>query len=419
MGIENFFSDSLAEHYGLTAYAVSRRLAEMFPDRAVLEGETGPFDPEAYARAGLCAVVRETRVHNQTQTRWEGPGEPLRPEPVNAWLNVLWRGRLLDVLVMHFTEGGCWTRHFWIVADAREEAEGFLRAVCDWCAEVRAEILVFDDGYWQKNEKLFAAIKASTFDNLILPAALRREIESDLAHFFASRETYERYGVPWKRGVLLIGPPGNGKTHTVKALINQTGRPCLYVKSFQCSYGTEHDNIRSVFARARQAAPCLLVFEDLDSLVGDENRSFFLNELDGFETNTGLVVLATTNHPERLDPAILDRPSRFDRKFYFDPPAAEERRRFIEVWNGRLQEEMRMSAAARSALEGLSEGFSFAYLKELFLSSMMQWIGSAEAGGMDEIAVARAEVLRDQMARAAESAEKPDPAARQEIAAQA
>ena len=419
MGIENFFSDSLAEHLDLTAYAVGRRLAEMFPDRAVLEGETGSFDPEAYARAGLCAVVREARVHNQTLTHWEGPGEPLRPVPVNTWLNVLWRGRLLDVLVMHFTEGGCWTRHYWIVAGDREEAEGFLRAVCGWCTEVRAEILVFDDGYWQKNEKLFGAIKAATFDNLILPDGLRREIESDLAHFFASRETYDRYGVPWKRGVLLIGPPGNGKTHTVKALINQTGRPCLYVKSFKSSYGTEHDNIRAVFERARQAAPCLLVFEDLDSLVDDGNRSFFLNELDGFETNTGLVVLATTNHPERLDPAILDRPSRFDRKFYFDLPAAEERRRFIEVWNGRLQEEMRMSAAARSALEGLSEGFSFAYLKELFLSSMMQWIGSAEAGGMDELAVARAEVLRGQMARAAESAGEPDPSARQEIAAQA
>ncbi|MCA1612797.1 MAG: ATP-binding protein [Acidobacteria bacterium] len=411
MGIENFFSDSLAGHYDLTAYAVSRKLAELFPGRAVVEGETSSFDLEEYARAGLCAVVREARVHHQSQTRWDGPGEPLKRVPVNEWLNVLWRGRLLDVLVMHFTEGGCWTRHFWIVADAREDAEGFFRAVCERCAEVRAEILVFDDGYWQKSERLFAAIRAATFDTLILPATLRREIENDFAHFFASRETYERYGVPWKRGVLLIGPPGNGKTHTVKALVNRTGRPCLYVKSFKSSCGTEHDNIRAVFARARQAAPCLLVFEDLDSLVDDENRSFFLNELDGFETNTGLVVVATTNHPERLDPAILDRPSRFDRKFYFELPAREERRRFIEAWDGRWQGEMRLSAAARGSLEELTEGFSFAYLKELFLSSMMEWIGTAEAGAMDEVALGRAEILRRQMARAAESDEKAAPAA--------
>ena len=69
-----------------------------------------------------------------------------------------------------------------------------------------------------------------------------------------------------------------------------------------------------VFDKAREMAPCLLVLEDLDSLINDRNRSFFLNQLDGIEGNDGLLVLTTTNHPERLDPALSDRPSRFDRK---------------------------------------------------------------------------------------------------------
>jgi len=113
---------------------------------------------------------------------------------------------------------------------------------------------------------------------------------------------YERYGVPWKRGVLFLGPPGNGKTHTLKALLNASpGVPCLYVKSFKADYrGTDQDNIRKVFGRARACAPCLLVLEDLDSLIDDENRSFFLNELDGFADNAGIVTLATTNHPDKL-----------------------------------------------------------------------------------------------------------------------
>jgi SpoVK/Ycf46/Vps4 family AAA+-type ATPase len=68
--------------------------------------------------------------------------------------------------------------------------------------------------------------------------------------------------------------------------------------------------------------------EDIDSMVTDKIRSLFLNELDGFATNVGVVVLATTNHPERLDPAILDRPSRFDRKYYFELPAEAERRAY-------------------------------------------------------------------------------------------
>ena len=68
-----------------------------------------------------------------------------------------------------------------------------------------------------------------------------------------------------------------------------------------------------VFERARGLRPCVLVLEDLDSLVNDENRSFFLNQIDGFEQNHGLMILATTNHPDRIDSAIIDRPSRFDR----------------------------------------------------------------------------------------------------------
>lgn len=401
MGMEDFFYDALASAYDLTSYHVSRRLAELFPGKAVIEGETDAFDLEAYARAHLCEVVSEARPHAQTLAEWDGPRRPLKRDPLNAWLNLLWRGRLLDVVFMHFTEGGCWMRHYWIVSDERGTAEEFFRAVCEWCAEVRGEILVFEDGEWEKSEELFASVRAATFDTLVLPDELRAEIERELPGFFAAREMYESYGVPWKRGVLLHGPPGNGKTHAVKAMVNASARPCLYVKSLEASYGTEHGRLRSVFDRARQAAPCVLVLEDLDSLVDDDNRSFFLNELDGFEANTGLAVLATTNHPEKLDPALLDRPSRFDRKYHFDLPARTERARFVAAWNGRLREEMRLSGAAVENLVGQTEGFSFAYLKELFLSSMMQWMGERVSGGMDGIALARAEILREQTARAA------------------
>lgn len=108
------------------------------------------------------------------------------------------------------------------------------------------------------------------------------KIQEDFANFFASREVYDKYRIPWKRGVLLIGPPGNGKTHTVKALINQTKQPCLYVKSFKSCWGIDHDRIREVFTRARKTTPSIVVLEDLDSLIDKENRAFFLNELDGF-----------------------------------------------------------------------------------------------------------------------------------------
>jgi SpoVK/Ycf46/Vps4 family AAA+-type ATPase len=276
-------------------------------------------------------------------------------------------------------------------------AEDFLRTVCDWSTEVRAEILVFDGGYWYKDPELFDAIKSASFDNLILPAPLKREIQDDFANFLASREVYETYRIPWKRGVLLIGPPGNGKTHTVKALINKTKQPCLYVKSFKSCWGTDHDRIRDVFARARKTTPSIVVLEDLDSLIDDGNRSFFLNELDGFAENTGVVVLATTNHADKLDPAILDRPSRFDRKYYFDLPAPSEREAYIASWNQSLEPRLRLSELPLPKLVETTDGFSFAYLKELFLSSMMQWIAEGGKGRMDAVMLNRATVLREQM----------------------
>jgi len=90
-------------------------------------------------------------------------------------------------------------------------------------------------------------------------------------------------------------------------------------------------------------------------------------EPDGFAGNTGILTLATTNHPERLDPAIVDRPSHFDRKYLFDLPAVEERHAYIAQWNRSLQPALRLSGAAVAAIAARTDDFSFAYLKELFI----------------------------------------------------
>ncbi len=150
-------------------------------------------------------------------------------------------------------------------------------------------------------------------------------------------------------------------------------------------------------ARPKNTTPCIVVLEDLDSLVDKNNRSFFLNELDGFAENTGVVVLATTNYPEKLDAAILDRPSRFDRKYYFELPAAGERMAYLDLWNRALDSELRLSGATLPRLVKQTKGFSFAYMKELFLSSMMEWIANPSNDGMNKIVLHRVTVLRQQM----------------------
>lgn len=239
--------------------------------------------------------------------------------------------------------------------------------------------------------------QSSSFDDLVLAGELAREIRDDFTAFVEGRAEYERYGVPWKRGVLFVGPPGNGKTHALRASVRLLGLPCLYVQSLRAKYGDEDHNIATVFARARDVAPCCLIFEDLDAMVTSENRSSFLNQLDGFADASGLLTLATTNHPERLDPAILERPSRFDRKYTFALPALAERERYIRAWSDRLDPAMRVSPADQRALADGSEGFSFAYLKELFLSSMLRWMKAREPGAMGAILRAQLATLRAQM----------------------
>ena len=396
MGIENFITDALYKPTDYIAYHVGRELAELHPGKGILEGATGYFDLEEFVRAEKCSIVHETSIFNHIKSDWYGPEERLRETIRNSWLNVLWRGQLVDVVLVTFAQNSYPLRHHWIIADDKTVAESFFKEVCDWTSEVRGEVLVFQDGEWSKNKKLFDAIKSATFENLVLVDKLKREIQADFAQFFQSREIYENHGIPWKRGVLFIGPPGNGKTHTVKALINQLAQPCLYVKSFKSECGTEEENMRYVFERARITTPCLLVLEDLDSMISDRTRSFLLNELDGFDANTGVVVLATTNHPERLDPAILDRPSRFDRKYYFQLPAEAERRSYIAGWNEKLQTELRLTEAGVTELVKDTDGFSFAYIKELFLSSMMHWV-AADGVAMDQVVRAQAAQLLEQM----------------------
>jgi AAA+ superfamily predicted ATPase len=397
MDLKELISEALSLSSDSISYFVSRELSHLYSDKVIIEAAFYSFDLVSYARAGLCSIVGEAAVFNKSRLDWAPSGKAFIEEPENGCFNVLWLGRLLNVLFLTWTAEGCRDRHHWIVADDRKTAEDFLRAVCDWSTEVRGEILVFDGGYWSKDPELFETIKSASFDNLILPPELKREIQDDFANFLAAREMYERHRIPWKRGVLLIGPPGNGKTHTVKALINQTKQPCLYVKSFKSCWGTDHDRIRNVFERARKTTPSIIVLEDLDSLIDDENRAFFLNELDGFAANTGVVVLATTNHPEKLDPAILDRPSRFDRKYNFNLPAPPERLAYLDSWNLALEPELRLSELSLPKVVEATDGFSFAYLKELFLSSMMQWMAEMGRGAMDAVMMNRAAVLREQM----------------------
>jgi SpoVK/Ycf46/Vps4 family AAA+-type ATPase len=155
----------------------------------------------------------------------------------------------------------------------------------------------------------------------------------------------------------MYGPPGNGKTHAIKTLINRLGKPVVYVRTFARRKSLDTDNIEGAFRRARELAPCLLILEDLDTLVRRDSLAFFLNELDGLRSNHGILTLATTNHLEKLDPALTQRPSRFDRKIAVGSPNRESRQKFLTARLG-------VDVVDEAALDD-TDGFSIAFLTEL------------------------------------------------------
>lgn len=146
----------------------------------------------------------------------------------------------------------------------------------------------------------------------------------------------------------------------------------LYVKSFK-SFGGPEYGIRQIFLKARQMAPCLLIFEDIDSLVDVTVRSYFLNEVDGLESNHGILMIGSTNHLERLDPGIAKRPSRFDRKYLFEDPSWAERALYSEYWRNKLRnnDKIDFPKEMSSKVADITNGFSFAYMKEAFVAALL------------------------------------------------
>lgn len=396
----HFISQNLREAPSALMYLVNQALTTAFPNKYILETESYLFSVTEYAEAGHCVLQAKPKIHEQFASDWLVEENKANYTIKNGWYQVKWQDHTFELLILTRVGDIVSSRAYWLIADDKAAAESFLREVSRWNFEIHDEVLVFEDGGWEKSDELFNAIKSATFDGLVLEGTLKADLRKDVRQFFESQAIYQQYGVPWKRGLLYVGPPGNGKTHAVKALINEITKPCLYVKSLIADRPNDHRNIRHVFDRARETAPCILVFEDLDSIINDDNRSYFLNELDGFAGNDGILTIATTNHPEKLDAAIVNRPSRFDRKYHFNLPGPVERAEYFILWSERQHDSLRLTKDEAEILATLTDGFSFAYLKELMLSSVMAWIASLEHGKINDIVTTQAALLRDQMVSA-------------------
>jgi hypothetical protein len=175
--------------------------------------------------------------------------------------------------------------------------DGLITAIGAWMSHQEDFVYVFDR-YWYRSTELWEQVQKASWDKIILDPKMKKELTAVSEKFFDSKDIYDEYGVPWKRGLIFYGPPGNGKTISIKALMHalysrKKAIPTLYVKSAPATF-----HIHDVFVFARQKAPCLLVIEDIDTIVTPDTRAYFFNEVDGLEDNNGILMLASTNHCE-------------------------------------------------------------------------------------------------------------------------
>lgn len=396
--LQQGFEAALACEPSLISYRLAALMHERHRGGHVLVAGYLPDTVQRFAGSGACVVHADGDVRPLQRTQYDYETRVFSQQPVHALHTITFEGARLELFEAEFAGTNAGESIYLIGGPDRAIVERFYAALYDFANRVEEEVMVFDQGCWSRDPALHKSIAGTTLEGLVLDPELKNALVSDLESFFGARELYKSLGVPWKRGVLLLGPPGNGKTHAIKALVNHLRKPCLYVKSFE-SNGHRHQGVGDVFERARQVKGSILVLEDLDALVTDANRSYFLNELDGFAANDGMCVIATTNHPEQLDVAIVERPSRFDRKYHFVLPASRERRAYVSRWFAQRGAVAQPSAECVERVASQTDGYSFAYLKELCMSALMAWAntGGGDAAALDAAVLAQCKQLRTQM----------------------
>lgn len=232
-----------------------------------------------------------------------------------------------------------------------------------------------------------------------------KEEVSEIVEFLKDPKKFTKLGGKIPKGVLLVGPPGTGKTLIAKAIAGEAGVPFFIISGsdfVEMFVGVGASRVRELFVQAKRHSPCIIFVDELDAVGrhrgaglggGHDEREQTLNqmlvEMDGFEGNEGIIVMAATNRPDVLDPALL-RPGRFDRQVVVPRPDVRGREEILKVHSKDtpINSDVDLSLIARS-----TPGFSGADLQNLVNESALH----AAKCGRDKIAMDDFEYAKDKV----------------------
>jgi cell division protease FtsH len=245
----------------------------------------------------------------------------------------------------------------------------------------------------------------TTFEDVAAMEQAKLELQ-EIVEFLKNPGKFERLGAQIPKGVLLMGPPGTGKTLLARAVAGEAGVPFYSINGsefIQMFVGVGASRVRDLFRTAKENAPCILFIDEIDAVGRERGAGFggghdereqtlnqILSEMDGFQQNEAVIVLAATNRPDVLDPALL-RPGRFDRHVTIDRPTREGRAAILKVHVRKvpLADDVDLETIASGTI-----GFSGADLRNLVNeAALLAARTSKNAVEMDDFEQARDKIL--------------------------
>lgn len=210
----------------------------------------------------------------------------------------------------------------------------------------------------------FQKINVKTDGLIKFPETNSEKVIEEISKFWDREENFKKYKLNYKRGIFLYGPPGSGKSSTIQLVcedvINRNGVVFKFGNP-----GLFCDGVR-IFREIQPQTPIVVLMEDIDSIIESYNESEILNILDGVDQIEKVVYLATSNYPERLGQRILNRPSRFDKRFKMGHPKKNSRKIYLSHLIDK-QTQIEYKIDLNKWVED-TENMSVAHLKELFVA---------------------------------------------------